>query len=141
MNENARLLAEELSLLGYESEPFNAPQVHGIGDGIKFEYRIESGSRAGETVLLGLAIPDDRGTWAEITPHWVCISPRDNALVEQVLGAPQPGAIKHWEDEAGTPWMAISAPPDDFWDKIERPEDKNMETYLKRHINRIWSTR
>ena len=141
MSENARLLADELTLLGYEPETFNAENIRSIGDGIKFEYRIESGSRADEIVLLGLAVPVRRGKWPESTPHWVCISPPDNTLAEQVMGAPQPGVIKHWEDEAGTPWMAISAPPDDFWDKIEKPEDKNMETYLNRHINRLWSTR
>lgn len=141
MSENARLLAEELRLLRYEPEPFNATQIRSIGEGIKFTYRIESGSRVGQTVLLGLAVPDRRGAWPEVTPHWVCLSPPDNILEEQVKGAPQPAAVKHWEDDVGTSWMAISAPPDDFWDKIERPEDKNMETYLKRHINRIWSTR
>ena len=37
--------------------------------------------------------------------------------------------------------MAISAPPNDFWDQVDTPNGKNMEAYLNRHIRRIWSAR
>ncbi|MCY4300973.1 MAG: hypothetical protein OXC68_04440 [Aestuariivita sp.] len=50
------------------------------------------------------------------------------------------GAVQTFQYADGLDWMAISAPPSDFWDQIDTPNGKNMETYLNRHIRKIWST-
>ena len=71
MQENVRLLSDELEGLGYTPQRFATTMQHCRGEGIKFEYRIADGSRTGETVLLGLVIPDSVGAWPEGTPHWI----------------------------------------------------------------------
>ena len=141
MSKNAELLAEDLRGLGFAPEPFAPPEEHRVGDGVKFEYRIEDGSRQRQTVLLGLALPDKVGVWPELAPHWVYVSPPDEVLAEQVRGASSPGVVREYEEDTGVAWMAISAPPSDFWDGIDTPGGKNMKTYLERHIRRIWSAR
>ena len=143
MIENARLLAEELKCLGYIPEPFSSPITECPGEGIKFQYPISDGSRAGEKVTLGLVIPNKAGVWPEATPHWLHICPPDNVLEEQVRAhrADGQGCVRRYKDQGGVEWMAISAPVNDFWDKIEEPNGKNVATYLERHVRHIWSAR
>ena len=144
MLDNVRLLSEELKHLGYAPRQFSTPMRHCPGEGIKFEYQITDGSRTGETVLLGLVIPDAAGTWPEGTPHWVHISPPDSVLEEQVQavrGNGHCGCVERYEDADGVSWSAISAPVTDFWDQIDTPNGKTAKTYLERHIRRIWAAR
>lgn len=138
MSESAQLLAEELQNLNYEPEIFVSAMHHCPGEGVKFKYRIEDGSRSGEEVLIGLVVPESRGTWPEVTPHWILISPVDTVLEEQVKAT---GSAERYKDEDGIEWMAISAPVKDFWDKIEPPDSKSVKTYIERHIRRIWDAR
>ena len=138
MIENVRLLSQELEVLGYRTQRFDCSIPESRGEGIKFEYEIADGSRTGDTVLLGLVIPEAAGAWPEVTPHWVHISPPDSVLEEQVKAK---GTAKRYSDDRGVEWMAISAPVKDFWDKIDMPNGKNAETYIKRHIRRIWDAR
>ena len=144
MPENWQLLYDELKCLGYTPQRFSTSMRHCPGNGIKFEYLIVDGSRTGETVLLGLVIPDIVGAWPEGTPHWIHISPPDSVLEEQVQANRsdgQHGCVERYEDEEGVEWMAISAPVKDFWDQIDEPNGKNAKTYLDRHIRRIWAAR
>ena len=143
MSKNAGIFARELSHLGYTPQPFSTAMRHCPGEGVKFEYRIKDGSRTGETVLLGVVIPDVRGAWPEVTPHWIHISPSDSVLAEQVQAYRngQHGCVEGYKDTDGVEWMAISAPVTDFWDQIDDPNGKSVKTYLERHIRRIWATR
>lgn len=141
MSPNSERMAVELAALDYQPAPFRAPKDQGGADGVRFEYRIQDGSRAGETVTLGLALHPNEGDWPEVAPHWLYVSPPDEVLAEQVKGSQQRGAVNHYEGEDGLTWMAISAPPRDFWDTIEPPDTKSMKTYLTRHIRRIWRVR
>ena len=141
MSPNAQRIAGELERLGYRPAPFNAPEEQGGGDGVKFEYKIEDGSRVGESVMLAVAMQENEGSWPEIAPHWIYIAPPDDVLAEQVQGSQHPGSVATYTFENGEVWLAISAPPSDFWDQIDSPGAKNMETYLQRHIRRIWSVR
>ena len=143
MSERERLLTEELRNLGYEPESFVSTMRHCRGEGVKFEYQIMDGSRSGEKVLIGLVVPDSRGTWPEVTPHWILISPGDTVLEEQVRAnrGGQQGSVERYVDEDGVEWMAISAPVNDFWDKIEPPDSKSVKTYIEWHIRRIWDAR
>ena len=141
MSSNSERMAAELAGLGYRPGPFTAPREQGGADGISFEYDIEDGSRDGDTVTLAVAVHENEGEWPEVAPHRVYVSPPDDVLAEQVKGSRSPGVVASYEYENGQSWMAISAPPSDFWDRIDTPDGKNMRTYLDRHIRRIWSAR
>ncbi len=141
MSKNSERMAAELVELRHRLGPFTAPNQQGGADGVCFEYRIEDGSRTGDTVTLAVAVHENEGEWPEVAPHWVYISPPDTVLAEQVKGGQPPGAVETWQCAEGHDWMAISAPPSDFWDRIDTPNGKNMQTYLDRHIRRIWSAR
>lgn len=134
-------MATELVRLGYRPSPFASTQAQGGADGVRFEYRIQDGSRHGDTVTLAVAVHENEGEWPEVAPHWLYLSPPDEVLAEQVKGSRQPGVVSNYEYENGQAWMVISAPPSDFWDQIDTPDGKNMKTYLDRHIRRIWSAR
>lgn len=141
MSTNSERIAAELVELGYRPGPFTVPQEQGGADGVRFEYPIEHGSRDGDTVTLAVAVHENEGQWPEVAPHWVYLSPPDDVLAELVKGSQPAGAVANYECENGEVWMAISAPPSDFWDRIDTPDGKNMRTYLNRHIRRIWSVR
>ncbi len=141
MSQNSERMAAELFGLRYRPGPFTAPEQQGGADGVRFEYRIKDGSRAGETVTLAVAVHENEGKWPEVAPHWVYISPPDAVLAEQVRGARPPGVVETYPCAEGRHWMVISAPPNDFWDRIDTPNGKNMSVYLDRHIRRIWSAR
>lgn len=138
MGGNARRLAASFREAGYDPKPFTSSMQHSVGDGIRFEYPITDGSRAGETVWLGLVIPESVGDWPEVAPHWIHIAPPDHVLEEQVLVR---GSVERYRDSEGTEWMAISAPVSDFWDQIDEPDGKNAKTYTDRHLRRIWGAR
>lgn len=139
MADNAQRLFEELANLGYQPQYFECPLKASTGRGVKFCYAIPDGSRTGEMVTIGLVIPDEVGDWPEIAPHWVHIFPLDSVIEEQVKG--QNGSVKHYSDQDGTDWMAISAPVSDFWDQIDDPNGKNAKTYIDHHLRRIWGAR
>ena len=141
MSQNSKRMAAELADLGYEPASFNAPVEQGGGEGVSFAYQIQDGSRVGDSVTLAVALRLEEGNWPEVAPHWLYVSPPDAVLEEQVKGSRSPGAVSRHVGECGTEWMAISAPPSDFWDHIEPPDSKGMEIYLDRHIRRIWSAR
>ena len=141
MSNNSERIAAELAELRYRTSPFTVPEQQGGAAGVRFPYRIEDGSRAGETVTLALAMHQNEGEWPEVAPHWLYLSPPDPVLAELVKGSRSPGAIQAFQCADGHDWMAISAPPSDFWDQIDTPKGKNMEAYLNRHIRRIWSAR
>ncbi|MCY4453096.1 MAG: hypothetical protein OXC01_14190 [Immundisolibacterales bacterium] len=141
MSTNSQRMAAELVELSYRPEPFTAPKDQGGAEGVRFEYRIEDGSRAGESVTLAVAVHENEGEWPEVAPHWLYLSPPDAVLEQQVRGSRPAGAVTHYECAEGQAWLGISAPPSDFWDQIETPGGKCMSTYLNRHVRRIWSTR
>ena len=141
MSDNCERIAAALAELSYRTSPFTAPQQQGGADGVRFQYRIEDGSRAGENVTLALAMHQNEGAWPEVAPHWLYLSPPDPVLAELIKGSRSPGAIQIFQCADGHDWMAISAPPSDFWDQIDTPNGKNMQAYLDRHIRRIWSAR
>ena len=141
MSKNSERMAGELVELCYQPGPFTAPEQQGGADGVRFEYRIEGGSRVGDIVTLAVAVHENEGEWPEVAPHWLYISPPDAILAEQVRGSRSPGSVEIHQCADGHDWMAISAPPSDFWDQIDTPDGKNMNAYLDKHIRRIWSAR
>ena len=107
--------------LDYRPEPFTAPKAQGGAEDVRFDYRIQDGSRAGQTVILGLALHSNEGEWPAAAPHWLYQSPPDDVLAAQVWGRSRGGVVNHHGGEDGIIWMVISAPPRDFQDQIETP--------------------
>ncbi len=139
MSKSSERIAAELGKLGYRTKSFTAPPQQGCGDGVRFTYRIEDGSRAGESVTFAVAMRENEGVWPEVAPHWIYLAPPDIDLAELVRESN--GAVDIYTDADGLDWMAISAPPSDFWDQIDTPDGKNMQIYLDKHIRRIWRMR
>ena len=116
--------------LDYRPEPFTAPKAQGGTEDVRFDYRIQYGSRAGETVILGLALHPNEGEWPKVAPHWLYLSRPDDVLAVQVMGSQSSGVVNNHGGEDGIIWMVTSAPPRDFRDQIETPGGKNMRTWL-----------
>ena len=49
-----------------------------------------------------------------MAPHWLYLSPPDDVLAVQVMGAQSRGIVNNHGGEDGITWMVISAPPRDF---------------------------
>lgn len=121
MSENNRLIQEELTQMGYQPIEFNSPQ----GIAVAFPYIIEAGSHAGQHVMVAVSAPD--GQYPEYPPHWVHISPP--------IEDGKNGSQNRYKDDQDNHWLAMSRPPSDIWDSLP---DKNMRSYIKEHIRRIW---
>lgn len=121
MPENNRLIQEELIQMGYQPTEFNSPQ----GTAVAFPYIIETGSHAGRQVMLAISAPD--GQYPEYPPHWLHISPP--------IEDGKNGSQNRYTDHQGNHWLAMSRPPADIWDALP---DKNMRSYIKEHVRRIW---
>ena len=63
--------------LAFSTGPFTALQEQGGADGVSFEYRIEDGSRRGDTLTLAVSVHENEGVRPEVAPHWVYSSPDD----------------------------------------------------------------
>lgn len=111
----------ELAGMGIETIQFQATQ----GEVIAFQYRIETGSHAGETVMIGVSSPD--GEYPEYPPHWVHVSPP----IDDRKG----GATELYAGDDGRQWLAMSRPPGDLWDALRT---KHMAYYISEHLRRIW---
>ena len=108
MSNNSERIATALAELRYRTSPFTAPEQQGGAAGVRFPYRIEDGSRAGETVTLALAMHQNEGEWPEVAPHWLYLSPPDPILAELVKGSRSPGAIQTFQCAGGHDWMAVN---------------------------------
>ena len=120
MDQSIVRMQDELEADGYPTKLVLTPH----GPAVVFDYRIESGSHAGETVSIGISGPE--GPYPEYPPHWVHISP-------PLSDGKGTHAIYQGED--GREWLPMSRPPKDFWD---RTKERNMSVYLKTHLRRLW---
>lgn len=101
----------DLKALGYEAE---IQRGH-----VTFDFEIRNGPRHGETVRLGVMVPDN---WPESTPHWIHASP------------PMDGGNTH-RSPIGDRWVKWSRPfPDEPW----RRSDKTVQTYLS-HVQAVFA--
>ena len=121
MDDNVQRIYDELQAIGQRPAVTETQK----GQVVIFPYRIPSGTRKGESVTIGVSRPD--GKYPEYPPHWVHISPPINDG--------RGGAIETYTDANGQSWLAMSRPPQDIWDKMAI---KNMDTFIKEHLARIW---
>lgn len=117
-------VAEELQEQGYAPQIVDFPTFPVRGKAIVFELPVEHGRYKKETLAVGLSFQEF--AYPEYPPHFV-----------HLKSSVQTGITRHSEhDFGGEKWAAYSLPPSDFWDRLEFSQ-KNMKTYVKRHLMRV----
>ena len=92
---------------------------------IEIRYRIPNGRLKNQTIRLAIGFQEDG--YPEYPPHFI-----------YMVSLPNPKLPVHSSFEYdGVQWVAFSVPPSDFWDSIPL-EEKNMRTYMNRHLLRFW---
>lgn len=96
------------------------------GAAVVFDYPVSNGRYKDRTFAVAVGFQED--AYPEYPPHFIYVADLDN-----------PGIRVHSSfDHAGHKWSAFSVPPSDFWDSLAQT-DKNMRTYVNRHLPRFWS--
>ena len=107
-----------------------APQLVDSGEfgghrAIIIAYPVQSGRFKGQTWQIGISFQEEG--YPEYPPHFV-----------HVTGLSKPKLPVHSSHQYGdTDWYVFSVPPSDFWDDLPTSE-KNMKTYIHRHLQRFW---
>lgn len=123
MSENTDRIVQELESLGYRTCISNSP----YGDVIAFAYNIETGSRKGESVTVGIRVSDTEH-YPEYPPHWIHLNPP----VDDGKG----GGTDVYTDSMGREWITLSRPPEDIWDSLPV---RNMQLFINEHLRRFWT--
>ena len=121
MSKDVERIQAELEGLGYDALVRHSNQ----GMVVEFDYRVETGTRRGELVRIGVSM--HKGVYSEYPPHWIHVSPP----VSDGLA----GSVAYRTD-GGQEWVAMSRPPSDLWDGLPK---KDMKNYLEGHMRRFWS--
>ena len=119
-------IEDELSQLGYSCRILEPPRSTGADNAVVFEYAVEVGRYRGKTYQLGIGLQEKN--YPEYPPHFIYIR-----------NPPAMSIARHSEfQENDAVWYAYSCPPKDFWDGLSLA-DKNMKTYINRHLQRFWA--
>lgn len=118
----AKVLAE-LNELGYPAEECK-PDGFGYALAV-IEYPVRVGRYRGRSFTVGIGFQED--AYPEYPPHWLCVASLPDNQIRQ--------HSEFTHDSAH--WRAFSVPPSDFWDRLPTAQ-KNMKTYLLRHVTRFW---
>ena len=123
MSAEIEQIRRELGDLGYDTSVRHWDH----GTVVELDYKVETGTRNGETVRLGISFHDGRTGYPEYPPHWIHVSPpaSDGQKVHY-----------HYTTEDGREWAAMSRPPKDIWDRLPV---KDMKNYLNEHMRRFWN--
>ncbi|MCY4232386.1 MAG: hypothetical protein OXE59_01375 [Bacteroidetes bacterium] len=116
---------EELRKLGFEPKMINLMSQSNVQRAVMFKYKVETGSYRGNSIKMAISFQED--AYPEYPPHFVHLESNINLKKIPVHSS------YHFE---GQDWSAYSIPPSDFWDTLSSSE-KNMRTYIKRHIQRV----
>ena len=118
-------IGSEIRTLGCTSEFVESDGFPG-GKAVVLDYPVPVGRYGGQTFRLGIAFQED--AYPEYPPHFVCVADLP------VASLPVHSSFRH--DNAG--WSVFSVPSSDFRDSLPS-SDKNMKTYLYRHLTRFWN--
>ena len=95
---------------------------------VVIEVKVQNGRYRGQTLTLALSFQEN--AYPEYPPHFVHLKSSID---------PRIAATKHsTHDFEGENWSVYSFPPSDFWDTLD-PSQKNMKTYYRRHLSRIFA--
>ena len=118
-------VAEELRGLGLAPRVVEFPAFPGSSQAVLVDIAVEHGRYKGRTLAVGLSFQEDG--YPEYPPHFVHLKSSVDTSI----------STKHSvHDFEGEKWSAYSLPPSDFWDGLDSPQ-KNMKTYVRRHLLRI----
>ena len=122
------LIRQELVSLGYAAVTTQFPNFTvDNGRAVVFEYEVDSGSHRGKHYRMAVSFQE--AGYPEYPPHFI-----------HIYNAPQLQLTAHsTHDEGQGKWSAFSVPPSDFWDHLP-VEHKNMNTYINRHMRRLWAS-
>ena len=118
-------ITRELRGLGFAADVLHVPGLGGDRAAV-FDYPVDTGRHKGRTFRVGVSFQE--AEYPEYPPHFVWVA----ALSSPALPAHSSG--RH----DGVDWCAFSVPPSDFWDRLPAA-DKNMKTYMTRHMRRFWN--
>lgn len=122
MSDSIDRIRRELESLGYQTALSDSAQ----GKVVSFNYVIETGSRRGQNVTLGVSFQEDG--YPEYPPHWVHVTPP----IDDGRG----GSVQRYQDAQGREWIAMSRPPGQIWDRLPT---KHMVGYIREHLRRLWN--
>ena len=117
-------ITRELRGLGFTADVLSIPGLGGDQAAV-FDYPVDTGPHRGRTFRVGVSFQE--AEYPEYPPHFVWVA----GLPSAALPAHSNG--RH----DGVDWCAFSVPPSDFWDRLPAA-DKNMKTYMTRHMRRFW---
>ena len=118
-------VTRELRGLGFSADVL---RISGLGgdQAAVFDYPVDTGRYKGRTFRVGVSFQE--AEYPEYPPHFVWVA----GLQSPALPAHSNGS------HDGVQWCAFSVPPSDFWDRLPSA-DKNMKTYMARHMRRFWN--
>ena len=114
MSDSTERVRTELASLGYQPSVFDSPH----GKVVTFDYTIETGCHRGKQVIVGVSFQESG--YPEYPPHWVHVTPPINDG--------KCGVVQRYSDTDGRPWIAMSRPPGDIWDRLPT---KHMDAYIR----------
>ena len=119
------LICAELSELGLEPQIVSA---NGFiqQTAVTLIQQVPTGRFKDQSFTLAIGFQED--SYPDYPPHFIYVSDLPN---EQL---PVHSSFAHDDRQ----WKAFSVPPSDFWDNLPASE-KNMKTFVNRHLLRFWS--
>ena len=118
-------VAKELRALGLGPRIVEFPGFPSSAQAVLVNIAVEHGRFKGQTLTVGLSFQED--AYPEYPPHFVHFKSSVGTDITTRHSA---------HDFEGEGWSAYSLPPSDFWDGLDS-SDKNMKTYIRRHLLRV----
>ncbi len=121
----AEKICTELLALGFDPQVINADGFIG-NTAVVLQQRVQTGRFKGKTVEFAIGFQEDG--YPVYPPHFIYVADIQNPKI------PVHRTFEHNNRD----WSGFSVPPHDFWDGLPAPQ-KNMETFVNRHLLRFWS--
>jgi len=119
-------IKKELEHLGYDTDVAEGDTVGGRQRVVTFEYPVRTGRFKGKTYTVGISTQCEAVGYPEVPPHWIFVSP-------PILDT-RDGSNHGLNTFGGKQWVALSRPPEEFWDRVR---EKGMKAYME-HLARVW---
>ena len=120
-----RRVADELRELDFSPRLVEFPSFPSSSQAVLVDVAVQHGRYKGQTLAVGLSFQEN--AYPEYPPHFVHFKSSISTKI----------ATRHsTHDFEGENWSAYSLPPSDFWDNLDSSQ-KNMKTYVRRHLLRV----
>ena len=93
---------------------------------VALSQRIPTGRFKDQTFNLAIGFQED--SYPDYPPHFIYVADLPSSQLP----------VHSSFDYDNRHWKAFSVPPSDFWDNLPASE-KNMKTFLNRHLLRFWN--